>query len=180
MDPQAAAQRQADAVRAAVARCTAQDLRPPESWPGANGRKSVAPDVPSWPGQRPRRPKGAQPGGSWPGAAAPASSSPRVTPASATGLSGTTSTTPKAAGAPGQDARRARTVGSALAFFGWLLLLAGVCAWVALDGGHRPVQLVSFVVVVALAAAHIVLLARSGRLRPTSGTTSATSSARRE
>lgn len=39
---------------------------PPESWPGAGGRRSVAPAVPSWPGLPVET--DSEPGSSWPGA----------------------------------------------------------------------------------------------------------------
>ena len=38
---------------------------PPDSWPGAAGRRSIAPEVPSWPGAPVSRDA---PGGGWPGA----------------------------------------------------------------------------------------------------------------
>lgn len=45
---------------------TSNEPLPPESWPGAGGRRSVAPAVPRWPG----RPVAGscEPGASWPGA----------------------------------------------------------------------------------------------------------------
>ncbi|WP_219107132.1 hypothetical protein [Austwickia sp. TVS 96-490-7B] len=98
---------------------------PPDSWPGAHGRRSVAPEVPSWPGQ-----KTGPAGASWPGATQPTRHRP-----------------------PTLTAGR-RPGGVALimlpALVGLVLMaLIGIWAW--LDGERRAVQAV-LVLVIALGA----------------------------
>lgn|GEM_PF-1918112 len=111
---------------------------PPDSWPGAGGKRSVAPDVPSWPGAAPR----SETGGSWPGANRSDSwpGAQRRSP-----------------GLPSDDDDADRAGGVAGILFpavSVVLVLAIVGLWVFLDADHREQQMIvlGVVVVVALAA----------------------------
>lgn len=120
---------------------------PPDSWPGAGGRRSVAPEVAPWPGAS--RAKKTTPGESWPGAV-PAGSGPAPSRGSATASNDAT-----------RDALRARIPANSVdpaARNLWRLtgLLAGVppllavVGWIVLDPGHRVAQ-VAALALVALA-----------------------------
>lgn len=149
-----------------------EPLRPPESWPGAAGLRSVAPEVPSWPtgpitglsapaAAVPTAPRKKGTGEGWPGVGGP------VAPASPSPAS---STEPK----PGRrDARAGRSgsrggghpaMGPSI-----LLLLAcvAIAAWVLLDSGSRAAQ-ASVLAVVLIAGG--VFVARTLR-RPRGGRT---------
>lgn len=140
-----------------------EPLRPPESWPGAGGLKSVAPEIPSWPtGPLPRaataaasappapRPTGT--GEGWPGASGPVVEPKAQAPPS-----------DAAPGAP--ESRRDRTrkpAGHAPIGASLVLLLAclAIAAWVLLDDGSRVLQ-ASVLAVVLLAGG--VFVARTVR-----------------
>lgn len=144
---------QAESVRRVI-----EELRPPESWPGAGGRKSVAPDVPGWPGQRAST---GDLGGSWPGAA-PAKGSSKGKPV------GTARRRPAPAGdgvaelkarSPKHHvSRAARGMWMLGALLVWILPLLAVCAWMVLDAANRPAELIAFGLVVVLAAGHLVIM----------------------
>lgn len=148
---------QAESMRRIV-----EELRPPESWPGAGGRKSVAPDVASWPGQRPRS---SELGGSWPGAASSQTGKPVGTARQPVGtarprprdpgelVAELTARSPKH-----HVSRAARGMWMLGALLGWVLPLLTVCAWMLLDPATRPAQLTAFGLVVVLAGAHLVLM----------------------
>lgn len=132
-----------------------EELRPPESWPGAGGRKSVAPDVPSWPGA----PRSHDPGGSWPGAAPGKPRRPaRKKPAGeldAQALARLRSRPPAH-----RISRLAKGRWALVAGLGWLAPFLLVCGWIALDDSRRPAQLLTLAVVAVAALAHIVVLPR--------------------
>lgn len=144
------------------------DLRPPESWPGAGGRKSVAPDVPkwpsrgngepggSWPGQAKKR--SATPGGSWPGKPTPAPAKP------ATPVAGTLSAERLAQLRGQEPAHRVSRYAPALwalgAGLGWLVPFLAVCGWVLVDRSNRGAEFTALGLVCLAAAAHILLLPR--------------------
>lgn len=154
-------------------------LRPPESWPGAGGLKSVAPEVPSWPTGPVRIPGGiayaqvldkpvanpvtATPGGGWPGMSG-ASSRSETPPAENAEQAPPTRAGRKATKAEAEPqqldpvaARRRRTMSAAM-----LLLVAclAVAAWVVLDQGHRMTQLAVLVVVLVVGGVFVALTNR--------------------
>ncbi len=129
------------------------DLRPPESWPGAAGLRSVAPEGPSWPsGPLPRaaaapaevsqRPSSAAPGESWPGASAAGAE-----PGPASGAAGHTapaaSTAPEGTGSP-QPPHARVAMWQAIALLAACLALA---AWVIADPASRVLQAAAVVLV---------------------------------
>ncbi|MBO3134386.1 hypothetical protein [Dermatophilus congolensis] len=144
------------------------ELRPPESWPGAAGQKSVAPDVPTWPsgpihlapeGNKTRQRRQAKkapnptPGGSWPGAEPSTVDKP-------------------SAAQPQPETRRSRKQvtkrsndlrGRAALSWAFLLLLAGAAlvAWVVLDDRARILQLVgSLLLLITAAVVGLIALRR--------------------
>lgn len=147
-DTPQAADAQAESVRRVV-----EELRPPESWPGAGGRKSVAPDVASWPGQRPK----GDLGGSWPGAAPragkPAGKARRLPALAGDGVAELKARSPKH-----HVSRAARGMWMLGALLVWVLPLLAACAWMLFDPANRAAQLVVFGLVIVLAAAHLVLM----------------------
>lgn len=127
-----------------------EPLIPPDSWPGAHGRRSVAPVVPSWPGAPAPSPSG--PGGSWPGATvAPAS---RVaTDDAAASLDPVTLRRPRHHVSP-----RVKHVWRLSAAIGWVVPLAAVIAWIVLFDEPRTAQWVTLAVLLVLVLLHIVLM----------------------
>lgn len=126
--------------------------RPPESWPGAGGLRSVAPAVPSWPTGPIRLPEAApsvpqrkaarseRPGEGWPGMQ-PSGSAPST---SAGAQQAAAESSRGGRERPASHAGRARTMGGALVLLVACLLLA---AWVVLDPASRMLQLVVLAVV---------------------------------
>lgn len=149
------------------------DLRPPESWPGAAGRKSVAPDVPSWPGVR----RSSDPGGTWPGMV-PATAKTKTKTKSKTKTPKPSRRTARLVGRPGpldaqavarlreqppahRVSRNAKGLWALTAGLCWLAPLLLACAWVALDPAHRSAELALLGVIAVAAATHIVLMPRA-------------------
>lgn len=147
---------QAADAQAASVRRVVEELRPPESWPGAGGRKSVAPDVPSWPGQRS---SSGELGGSWPGAVPargkgkPVGKARRQPVAAQEGIDELKARSPKH-----HVSRAARGMWMLGALLLWLAPIIGVCVWMVLDADHRSIELAAFGLVVVLAAAHLVFM----------------------
>ncbi len=136
-----------------------EELRPPESWPGAGGRKSVAPDVPAWPG----RARSHDPGGSWPGAqpAAPRRPARTATGDTAAGQLDAQALARLRSRPPAHRiSRLAKGRWALVAGLGWLAPFVLVCGWIALDPTRRPTQLVALAAVAIAALAHIVVLPR--------------------
>ena len=117
---------------------------PPDSWPGAHGLRSVAPEVPSWPGQS----TGSKdPGGSWPGMA-PSKKPPVV---AVTAL---------------EEANQSGGVAAIIFPALTVLILIGLIAlWGVLDADHRMEQAVAIgtVVVVALGALIVSAIRHANR-----------------
>ncbi|WP_083875949.1 PH domain-containing protein [Kineosphaera limosa] len=132
-------------------------LRPPESWPGAGGRKSVAPDVPSWPGVN----RSSEPGGSWPGAnprkpraSAPAEPAPPL-PLDSEAIARLRQNPPAH-----RVSRNAKGLWALRAGLFWLVPFLLGCVWVALDPDHRSAELILLGLVAVAAATHILLVPR--------------------
>lgn len=155
------------AVQAPPPRSTAQPqecLRPPESWPGAGGRKSVAPDVPSWPGSR----RDCDPGGSWPGGNPAEPGRPkrsgrkappptrRPGPLDPGALARLREKPPAHRVSRNAKGRWALTAGLC-----WLVPLLLTCAWVALDPAHRAAELAVMGIIAVAAITHVVLVPRT-------------------
>ncbi|WP_226345593.1 PH domain-containing protein [Agilicoccus flavus] len=121
------------------------ELRPPESWPGAAGRRSVSPSSASA-GSRPRG------GDSWPGAA-PSTTVParKTTRADADG-------DPTLRPPAHRVAPQAVNLWRLSAGLGWLLPLVGVVGWTVVDDGHRTAQTAALLVVVVLALVHVIVM----------------------
>lgn len=164
-DPQGSDMPGSVAVRAAAPRSARPEdiLRPPESWPGAGGRKSIAPQVPSWPGA----PRHCDPGGSWPGMAAGARDKPtepvRNTPTTRRPGPLDPGTVARLRENPPAHrvSRNATGLWALTAGLCWLAPLLLGCAWVALDPTHRSAELALLGVIVVTATAHIVLMPRT-------------------
>lgn len=109
---------------------------PPDSWPGAGGRRSVAPDVPAWPGAAPR----SADGDSWPGA------SRRDSWPGATRRAGAT-----ISDLDEVDDHEGGVAAILFPAVSGLILLALVGLWVFLDDSNRALQMNVLVVVVLVA-----------------------------
>ncbi|GAB48697.1 PH domain-containing protein [Mobilicoccus pelagius] len=124
---------------------------PPDSWPGAGGRRSVAPEVPGWPGQRPHS---ETPGASWPGAASAAS-----TPAApARDLDDAELRELTLRRPANRVSPRAMTMWRLTTMLLWLVPLVAVVVWMVLDDAHRSWQIpaVGLVVVLGLLGVFLV------------------------
>lgn len=110
---------------------------PPDSWPGAAGKRSVAPDVPSWPGAAPR----GDAGGSWPGAGQRADSWPGA------------STPQRSLPSEDDDGRQGGVAGVLFPAVTVLILLSAVGLWVFLDADHRDLQMAALIAILAVAMA---------------------------
>ena len=123
---------------------------PPDSWPGAAGRRSVAPEVPSWPGAPVSRDA---PGGGWTGAK------------SGEAGAGWPSGDPVPAVTAGSlDDRPGKRVPGGVAAILFpalvgvvLLVLLGL--WASLDDGNRAAQVVVLALVVVGALGALVVSA---------------------
>ncbi|GMA40782.1 PH domain-containing protein [Mobilicoccus caccae] len=123
---------------------------PPESWPGAGGRRSVAPEVAPWPGQT--RARSTTPGGSWPGAGGASS---------AATSSGTSRTAPDLDDEALRELRlrrprhlvspKAKTLWRLTSLLTWIWPLLGVAVWTFFDDERRSWQGIAFLVVGLLA-----------------------------
>lgn len=144
-----------------------EELRPPESWPGAGGLKSIAPDVPSWPvgpiqGLRlpettvtaPPAKKGT--GESWPGM------NPSTSP---TNASDTAASAKTQAPAPAAHSRERKASSHPAMGPSVILLLAcvAIAAWVVLDPGSRMLQAGLLVVVLVAGGVFVLRTLRSGK-----------------
>lgn len=132
--------------------------RPPDTWPGAGGRRSVAPGAPG--GQHVQR--AGDPGSSWPGAAAtplhhidppptgqPAGSGPPA-PAPAE---------PVQLREPAQQVSpKAKQVWRLSAALSAVPPLGALATWMALSPGQRRLQIPLLAVLLALAAAYLVVM----------------------
>ena len=138
-----------------------EQLRPPESWPGAGGRKSVAPDVPSWPGAR----RGSDPGGSWPGATPPGKAGTSRKPSRSRArrpgpLDPQTVARLRENSPAHRVSRYAKGRWALRAGLYWLAPFVLACAWVVFDPEHRGAQFVLLGLIAVAAATHIVLMPR--------------------
>ncbi len=134
---------------------------PPESWPGAGGRRSVAPQVPKWPG-RPLE-SSREPGASWPGAVA---TSAGVGPAS--GWPGLAQ--PHPAATPGDGAAdlqlrepahrvspKVKPMWMLTGVLTQIVPLGAVAVWMVLAPGHRSFQWPILAVLVVLSVVQIAV-----------------------
>lgn len=126
-----------------------EELRPPESWPGAAGAKSVAPDVPAWPGKR----RSHDPGGSWPGAISGAPPAPAPPPPLDAAAIAELMTRPPSTPVAGA----ARGLWALSTLLWWLGPVLAVCAWIVVDPAHRAAQTLAFLAVVVVGAGHVVV-----------------------
>lgn len=149
-------------------------LRPPESWPGAGGLKSVAPEVPSWPRGPIRLPAaGAEnastapvaasktPGDGWPGLSGAAPVSERIR--SDTEDKDASAATDEEAGEPTKAPQPAGPGSSRRTMSAALLLLVAcvlVAVWVVLDPANRVLQLTVLAVVLVAGGVFVALTAR--------------------
>lgn len=126
---------------------------PPDSWPGAGGLRSIAPEVPSWADAPASR---EAPGGGWPGASSRASGA--AGSAASTHATLATETTRGAGdGVPGGVA--------AVLFPGLvgIVLLAVAGVWASFDDEHRGAQTVALLLIVV--AAMGTMIAAAWRVR---------------
>lgn len=133
-----------------------EELRPPESWPGAAGRKSVAPDVPSWPGAR----RATDPGGSWPGAAPakPAKNTKKPAKRRSGPLDEQTLARIRSAPPAHRISRLAKGRWALVAALGWLVPFVAVSVWISLDADRRGPGLLALLVVAVGAAVHAAVV----------------------
>ncbi len=116
---------------------------PPDSWPGAGGRRSVAPEVPAWPGAAPR----SSGGDSWPGARG--------------------DSWPGATGSPAAPAtpRDGGVAGVLFPAVSVIVAMGVLGLWAIIDGDRREAQGVVLLVVIAaaLVALGVSLVRHRGR-----------------
>ena len=145
-----------------------EPLRPPESWPGAGGLKSVAPEMPSWPtgpirglrapeGSVTEPPKKKGPGESWPGAG---TGSGIAQPAAASPTSQNRSARDQVRAEPDRSGHPA--MGPSLVL---LLAALALAAWVLLDAGSRVPQAIVFVVVLIAGGVFVARTLRGSNRR---------------
>lgn len=123
---------------------------PPDSWPGAAGRRSVAPEVPAWPGQRPRS---QTPGAGWPGARSTSASSTAPRDLDDADLRELKLRRPANRVSP-----KARTMWRLTEMLMWLVPLLGVVVWMVVDDAHRTWQGIAVAAVVVLGLLSVVLI----------------------
>ncbi len=129
-------------------RGSVQEPLPPDSWPGAAGMRSVAPEVPAWPGAATR----AGLGESWPGAV-PSGAADSQGDGPITDWPGLSSATPAPVEHPvaweelqmrapaNRVNPRAKAMWAVAAALGWLFPLLAVAVWAFFDPNHRTWQL---------------------------------------
>ena len=164
-----------------------EELRPPESWPGAGGLRSVAPDVPAWPtgpisglsapeGSVTAAPRKKGTGEGWPGAGGPAAfpvasgTSTSASSASAASSAAASSGTERVSTRGEAREKKQRSAGGHPAMGPSILLLVAciaIAAWVLLDSGSRAAQASVLAVVLIVGG---VFVARTLR-RPRGGRT---------
>ncbi|WP_082043833.1 PH domain-containing protein [Mobilicoccus massiliensis] len=118
---------------------TAESPLPPDSWPGAAGKRSVAPEVAPWPGQRPRS---HSPGASWPGATSAATATAPPRDLDDAELRDLRLRRPANLVSP-----KAKLLWRLGALLGWVIPLVGVVVWMIFDDAHRLWQGIAIAVV---------------------------------
>lgn len=157
-----------------------EPLRPPESWPGAGGLKSVAPEVPSWPTgpitglapaaaptPAPSAPKGT--GEGWPGAEGGSVPSPQPSGVSQGGASASEAPRPEKTRSEKtrSEERRSEKASGNPAMgpsIGLLLACVAIAVWVLIDPDSRVLQ-ASVLALVLIVGGVFVARTMRGNLR---------------
>jgi len=131
---------------------TATGPLPPESWPGAGGRRSVAPPVAAWPGQVERS---ETPGDSWPGAAPAKTDRPRSRPRDLddAALRDLELRRPENLVSP-----KAKTLWRLAALLTWIGPIVAITVWMVFDDAHRSWQGMAFGAAIVLALFFILVV----------------------
>lgn len=124
---------------------------PPDSWPGAGGRRSVAPEVPAWPGHRPRS---QTPGAGWPGA----SSATSTTPPAPRDLDDAELRELRLRRPANRVSPRATKMWRLTEALLWLVPLVAVVVWMVVDDAHRAWQGIAVTAVLVLGLASVILI----------------------
>lgn len=127
---------------------------PPDSWPGAGGRRSVAPEVASWPGQS--APRSNTPGDSWPGAQPAAAST--TAPTRVTDLDDEQLRDLRLRRPANHVSPKAKTAWRLVALLVWIWPVVGVAVWAFFDDAHRSWQLGALAALLVLAAFFLVVV----------------------
>lgn len=133
--------------------------RPPDSWPGAAGRRSIAPEVPAWPGQRPRS---THPGAGWPGASAvsaPAAGAPSPSAThGARDLDDPELRELRLRRPAHRVSPRATMMWRLSELFMWVVPVVGLAVWMFFDDGHRLWQGIAVAAVLVLGLISVVVI----------------------